>query len=1431
MDALSRDGWVELTSRQRSIWLELQSFGNAASYQIGGYTRIERSISLDLFRRAIGIVMARNEALMLHVDPFEPRQRLERGFPTPVHFIDFSNEPDGETAFLAMAESLFATPLPLGDNPLFSVTLAKIDEDIWYSLLRSHHLIVDGLSIPILTRMIAQAYDALVDGNEEALPSGSAYFDFADEDTQYRGSSRALRDLGHWKERLSSLPEPIFAARPTEAINADPVIRAPAVLLKWELPREDYARFLAACDTANVRPLPALLGLAAALAGDLAQSENVVLGVAVPGRGRSARGKVGMYNGAMPVPIRIEPQMDLGAIATHVGEQLGRDYPFQRAPVDEICRALGVGREGRRGVFDIFLSYIPAELTNFDFSMAGVSIEPAILRGPEANPLAIYVSENNRHRPVLVEFAFNPAYLDRARAETLLDRFQRLLARFCDDPGSRTADLDLFTAKERGHVRGMPAAEIPAVHIVSSFTAEPIGAALAYWTARLGFGTNLSFAGYNQVFQELIDPASATRSGAAKGNVVLLRIEDWLRFRSGDDPGSDAAPFLREIANSFVSALKGAAAASRAPYVVVICPPSQAWDRGGLHAQLQAEIETVLRQGLATLANVGFIDHAEVRRLYPAATEQDPESDRLGHVPYSAAGYSALATCAARRLHLMLRSPIKVIVVDCDNTLWSGVVGEDGVEGISLEARHLALQARLVEAANAGVLIGLCSKNIEADVLAVLHQRDDMLLKPEHVVVHRINWQPKSANLRSMAAELSLGEDSIVFLDDNPVEIAEVRANCPSIIAVGVDFLSPDGSDPHHLWPLDVAVSTAEDRKRTAFYKENARRSELKRGAGDYARFIEELQLDIRIAEPREDELKRLQQLTERTNQFNINGVWRTAAEFAAARGDVLVRAISVADRFGDYGLVGLMLAHRDGGTLVTDAFLMSCRVLGRGVEHAMIAELGRFAVAQGLDSVRVAALNLPRNQPVRQFLAALPGAIVAADGAVTFDASGQQAADSRFRPEEAQAEEVNLSEAPVADPRPGTLAPETWELIARQLNRVDAVEQAVRAASTVARTSAAAYRAPRTKLEAELATALAEILGVERVGIDDNFFEIGVHSLLAVQFVARIRSQYGIALPIRALFERPRLAELVELVAQQSGAGCGYAAVVPLQTGDGGPPLFCVHPANGDAVSFMRLAKALGPGQPVYAFEAMGLAPNEPMATTVEEMAAAYLDEMRRVQPKGPYHLIGWSFGGVIAYEMAHRLRQAGEGIGLLAFMDTPTPYGRDEPDLSFDEVMRILAADLETIERKFELPGKRRVSDRTVTIEQVIATAQRMGVAPPEYSVPEAKRKIAVYANCVHLFRRYDPPSSDVPILLFRATRQKGMEYRWRAYTSGAISIRNVRCNHVQMGFEPYTRTLARDLLAVLQGEQLEMKRWRAVARSVSHVLASGVRLLRAA
>jgi thioesterase domain-containing protein len=230
-----------------------------------------------------------------------------------------------------------------------------------------------------------------------------------------------------------------------------------------------------------------------------------------------------------------------------------------------------------------------------------------------------------------------------------------------------------------------------------------------------------------------------------------------------------------------------------------------------------------------------------------------------------------------------------------------------------------------------------------------------------------------------------------------------------------------------------------------------------------------------------------------------------------------------------------------------------------------------------------------------------------------------------------------------------------------------------------------------------------------------------------------------------------------------------------------------------------MRLAKALGPEQTVYGLEARGLAPNETMMTSLEEMAEAYIAEIRKVRPEGPYYFAGWSFGGPIAYEMSIRLAKAGEQIGLLAFMDCPTPFGQDQPDLSYDDVLRIFAIDLESIERKFDVPLTAWArSDRKVTIEEVIATSQRLGVAPPEYSVPEAQRKIAVFNNCVRLFRRWTPPLYDGPILLFRPVNQDpGIPYEWEQYTSGKITTISMPCNHVRIGFEPFVQTVADHIL----------------------------------
>ena len=180
-------------------------------------------------------------------------------------------------------------------------------------------------------------------------------------------------------------------------------------------------------------------------------------------------------------------------------------------------------------------------------------------------------------------------------------------------------------------------------------------------------------------------------------------------------------------------------------------------------------------------------------RSYDVAQVLDADKDRFGHIPYSDAYMIALGTHLARTLLAHLgRHPYKVIAVDCDHTLWGGVCGEDGAHGIALEARHLALQQWLVDAQSRGALICLVSKNNEADVWRVFDTRPEMILTRDHLATWAINWQPKSHNIRTLANDLNLGLDAFVFLDDNPMECAQVSSELPDVWPVLIPQRVPE---------------------------------------------------------------------------------------------------------------------------------------------------------------------------------------------------------------------------------------------------------------------------------------------------------------------------------------------------------------------------------------------------------------------------------------------------------------------------------------------------------------------------------------------------------------------------------------------------------------------------------------------------------------
>ena len=220
-----------------------------------------------------------------------------------------------------------------------------------------------------------------------------------------------------------------------------------------------------------------------------------------------------------------------------------------------------------------------------------------------------------------------------------------------------------------------------------------------------------------------------------------------------------------------------------------------------------------------------------------------------------------------------------MIVLDCDNTLWKGVVGEDGVAGITIPAAWSRFQQFMVEQASQGVLLCLCSKNDESDVLDVFEQRPDMVLKRDHLVAWRINWEPKSENIRALAQELNVGLDSFIFLDDNPVECAEVQAGCPEVLTLRLPIDGDIAGFIEHVWAFDHLSVTSEDQQRTAMYKQEIERGRFQKQAMTIEEFLAGLDLQIQISEPAPTQISRVAQLTQRTNQFNFTTIRRTDGE------------------------------------------------------------------------------------------------------------------------------------------------------------------------------------------------------------------------------------------------------------------------------------------------------------------------------------------------------------------------------------------------------------------------------------------------------------------------------------------------------------------------------------------------------------------------
>jgi FkbH-like protein len=319
----------------------------------------------------------------------------------------------------------------------------------------------------------------------------------------------------------------------------------------------------------------------------------------------------------------------------------------------------------------------------------------------------------------------------------------------------------------------------------------------------------------------------------------------------------------------------------------------------------------------------------------------------------------------------------KALILDCDNTLWKGIIGEDGFDTIDMS--HLSkkgvffheVQHLLKNLANKGILLGLCSKNNPEDVEEVLLKHKDMLLKNENITIKKINWTDKVHNLKDIASELNIGLDSLVFIDDSDFEVNLVREKLPQIKTFQVP-------EKLHEYPCMIRkishlfykpYITREDLKKVDMYKDHIQREKAKKQYHNIDDYLASLELEIEVFHNDKGLINRMSQLAQKTNQFNCTNKRYTENDInnLLHSGKEHLFAYSLRDKYGDYGVSALIILELSGTEAVIDTFLMSCRIIGRNIEFAIMDQIIDFLIFKNINQVRAAYHESPKNTQVKE--------------------------------------------------------------------------------------------------------------------------------------------------------------------------------------------------------------------------------------------------------------------------------------------------------------------------------------------------------------------------------------------------------------------------------------------------------------------------------
>lgn len=768
-----------LSFAQQRLWFLNQLEPDNSSYNIPAAVRMRGSLNVEALRQALNEIVQRHEALRTTFPSIDGRavQSIASKLELPFPIITVL----GEEQIMSLATTEAKRPFDLSQGPLLRATLLRLDATEHVLLLTMHHIVSDGWSIGVLIKELVVLYQSFSAGLRSPLPPLSIqYADFAVWQREWMNGEVRRKQLTYWKEQLSGdLPRlelPCDHPRPpiqtfSGATQTLMVSKDLIEALKRLSREEDATLFMT------------LLATFVLLLHRYSGQDDIIVGTPTANRTASEiEGLIGFFVNTLALRVRVSEEESFRELLRRVRETTIGANAHQEFPFEQLVEELQPERDmSRSPLFQVMLalqnSPMPEmELPHLNLSALHIENETALF------DLLLSLAETDQG--LAGKLFYNTDIFNAETITQLLVHFRELLESIVSQPHKPLATL----------LAQIPPQKLKLV-VASTFNGTPLEESISFWLEEFRIPTRIQFAPYSQVCEQLLDPKSLLNENKEGINLILLRVEDL------NPTGSTT---LEKYVREFLTALKSYAQRNSTLTLIALCPPSE-------ETLLIRRLEAMIVEEASLLSEVSVLQYGG------NGTHQinDASAYNLGHIPYTPEFFTELGTLIARKIFSNSLSSYKVIALDCDETLWGGDCGKDGPDGVRIGFPYQALQELMVQQQASGMLLCLCSKNNEADVVEVFRCHPDMPLKLEHFTFCRLGGESTAENLNYLAQELRLSSERFIYLSRNPVECEQVNALCPEVLSLCLpsdpseipSFLNHLWVFPHSLRSTDIFVT------------------------------------------------------------------------------------------------------------------------------------------------------------------------------------------------------------------------------------------------------------------------------------------------------------------------------------------------------------------------------------------------------------------------------------------------------------------------------------------------------------------------------------------------------------------------------------------------------------------------------------------------